>query len=80
MDADNDKFEFDMDIVKAALSRPRTIHRERGTMVDCVQDLFTRVGKNLSREESTKVKEVLVEYNETTFHDPEKPLMRTDTI
>ncbi len=27
-----------------------------------------------------KVKELLVERNETTFHDPEKPLTQTDTI
>ncbi len=27
-----------------------------------------------------KVKELLVEHSETTFHDPEKPLTRTDTI
>ncbi len=27
-----------------------------------------------------KVKELLVEHNETTFHDPEKPLTRTNTI
>ncbi len=26
------------------------------------------------------VKELLVEHNETTFHDPEKPLTRTNTI
>ncbi len=33
-----------------------------------------------SPEESAKVKELLVEHNETTYHDPEKPLTRTDTI
>ncbi len=33
-----------------------------------------------SPEESDKVKELLVEHNETTFHYPEKPLTRTDTI
>ncbi len=26
------------------------------------------------------MKELLVEHNETTFHDPEKPLTRTDKI
>ncbi len=31
-------------------------------------------------EESAKLKELLVEHNETTFHDPEKPLTRTNTI
>ncbi len=36
--------------------------------------------KNLSPEESANVKEVLVIHNETTFHYPEKPLTRTDTI
>ncbi len=54
--------------------------REKGTLIDCVQDLFLRASKNLSPEESARVKEVLVKHNETTFDDPEKPLLRTDTI
>ncbi len=49
-------------------------------MIDCVHDLYLRASKNLSPEESAKVKEFLVENNETTFHDPEKPLTRTDKI
>ncbi len=49
-------------------------------MIDHVHDLYVRASKNLSPEESAKVKELLVEHNETTFHDPEKPLTRTDTI
>ncbi len=48
-------------------------------MINCVHDLYVRAIKNLSPE-SDKVKELLVEHNETTFHDPEKPLTRTDTI
>ncbi len=69
-----------MDIVEAPLSRPRAIPREKGTLYDCVQDLLARASKNLSHEESAKVKEFLVEHNETTFDDPEKLLSRTDTI
>ncbi len=50
-------------------------------MIDCVHDLLVRASsKKISPEESAKVKELLVEHNETTFHDPEKPLTRTDTI
>ncbi len=41
---------------------------------------FIRASKNLSIEESAKVKLYLVKHNETIFHDPEKPLTRTDTI
>ncbi len=42
MDADEDQFELDIDIVEAQLSRPRTIPRGKGTLIDCVQNLFTR--------------------------------------
>ncbi len=69
-----------MDIVEAPLSRPQSIPREKGKMLQYVHDLFIRYSKNLSHEVSAKVKELLVEHNETTFHDPEKPLTGTDTI
>ncbi len=42
-------------------------------------ELYIRASKNISIEESTKVKELLVEHNKTTLHDPEKPLTRTNT-
>ncbi len=80
MEAEEEEFDHDMDIVEAPLSRIQVIPREKGTMLQCIHDLFVRAGKNLSHEESVKVKELLVEHNETTFHDPEKPLTRTDTI
>ncbi len=76
MEADDDNFELGMDIVEDPLSRTRVIPMEKGTMLE----LFTWSSKNLSPEESEKVKEVLVEHNETIFHDPEKILTRTDTI
>ncbi len=50
------------------------------TMLDCVQELYVRARKNLSITERGKMKELLVEHNETTFHDPEKLLTRTNTI
>ncbi len=46
----------------------------------CVDWLYVRASKNLSIKGSAKVKELLVEHNETTFHDHEKPLTRTNTI
>ncbi len=58
MDADDDKFELDLDIVEALLSKPRTIPREKRTKLDCVQDLFTWASKNLSPEESATVRSV----------------------
>ncbi len=80
MDAEEEEFDHDMKIVEAPLARPKAISREKGTMIDCVHDLLIRVSKSLSPEETAKVKEFLVEHNETIFHDPEKPLIRTDTI
>ncbi len=49
-------------------------------MHKCVHELYIRASKNLSIEESAKVKELLVEHKKTTFHDPEKPLTRANTI
>ncbi len=63
-----------MDIVEALLSQPRA----KGILINCVQDLLARASKHLSIEESAKVKALLVEHNETTFHDHDKPLTRTD--
>ncbi len=82
MDAEGNDFDVDMDIIiiKPPLARPPEILREKGTMLKCVHDLYIRASKNLSPKESAKVKKLLVEHNETTFHDPEKPLTRTDKI
>ncbi len=80
MDAEEDQFNLDMDLVEAPLSRPMTIPREKGILIDCAQDLFTLASTNLSPKESANVKEVLFKHNETTFHDPVNPFMRTDTI
>ncbi len=79
MDAE-EEVDLNMDIIEPPLARPLEIPWEKGTMLKCVHDLYVRASKNLSPEESAKVKELLVEHNETTFHDPEKPLTRTDTI
>ncbi len=49
-------------------------------MLKGVHVLYVRPSKNFSTKESAKVKELLVEHNETTFHDPEKPLTKTNTI
>ncbi len=49
-------------------------------MIDCVHDLLVRASKNLCPKDSAKVKELLIKHSETSFHDPEKPLTRTDTI
>ncbi len=49
-------------------------------MLKGVHDLYVRASKNLPVTESMKVKELLVEHNETTFHDPEKTLTTTNTI
>ncbi len=49
-------------------------------MLKCVHEFYMRASKNLYVEESAKVIELLVEHNKTTFHDPEKPLTRTNTI
>ncbi len=80
MDAEEKEFDFDMDIIEPPLARPQEIPREKGTMQKCVHDLYVKASKTLSPQERAKVTELLVEHNETTFHDPEKPLTRTNTI
>ncbi len=80
MDAEEKEFDLDMDIIEPSLARPEGIPREKGTMLKCVHDLYVRASKNLSPEEIAKMKKLLVDPNETTFHDPEKPLTRTNTI
>ncbi len=80
MDAEEKEFDLDMDIIEPPLARPQEILREKGMMLKCVHELYIRASKNLSVQESAKVKELLVEHNETIFHDPEKPLTRTNTI
>ncbi len=80
MEAEEKEFDLDMDIIEPPLARLQEILREKGTMLKCVYDLYIRASKNLSVKESAKVKELLVEHSETTFHDPEKPLTRTNTI
>ncbi len=69
-----------MEIIERPLARPQEILRKKGTMLKCIHDLYVRASKNLSPQERAKVKEWLVEHNETTFHDPGKPLTRTNTI
>ncbi len=59
MDREEEEFHLDMEIVEPPLSRPMAIPREKGTMIDCVYDLLVRASKNLSPEESAKVKEWL---------------------
>ncbi len=76
MDAEEKQFDLDMDIIEPPLAIPQEIPREKGTMLKCVLDMYVRASKNLSPQ----VKELLIEHNETTFHDPEKPLTRTNTI
>ncbi len=80
MDAEEKEFDLNMDIIEPPLTSPQEIPREKGTMLKCVHDLYIRTSKNFSVKESANVKELLVEHNETTFHDPEKPLTRTNTI
>ncbi len=79
IDAEEEEFDLNMEIVEAPLAIPKSIPREIGIIINCVHHLLIRASKNLSPEESAKVKELLVEH-ETTFDDPEKPLTRTDTI
>ncbi len=80
MDAEEKEFDLDIEIIEPPLARPQKIPRLKWTMLKCVHDLYVRASKYLSPQESAKVKELLVEHNETTFHDPEKPLTRTNTI
>ncbi len=80
MDAEEKEFDVDMDIFETPLARPQEVSRGKGTMLKCVHDLYVRASKNLSVTESVKVKELLGEHKETTFHDPEKSLSTTNTI
>ncbi len=80
MEAEEKEFDLDMDIIDPPLARPQEVLREKGTMLKGVHDLYVRASKNLSIMESAKVKELLVEHNETTFHDPENTLTTTNTI
>ncbi len=80
MEAEENEFDHDMDIIEPPLARPQEVPREKGTMLKGVHDLYVRASKNLSVTESTKVIELFVEHNETTFHDPEKTLTTTNTI
>ncbi len=77
---EENEFDLDMDIIEPPLARPQEVPREKGMMLKGVHDLYVRANKNLSVMESAKVKELLVEHNETTFHDPEKTLTATNTI
>ncbi len=80
MDVKDKEFYLDMDIIKPPLARPQEVHREKGSMLKCSHDLYIRASKNLSPQDSAKVKELLVKHNETTFHDSDKRLMTTNTI
>ncbi len=55
------EFNLDIDIIEPPLARPQETLREKGTMLKCVHELYIRASKNISIEESTKVKELLVE-------------------
>ncbi len=80
MEAEENEFDLDMDIIEPPLATPQEVPREKGTILKGVHDLYLIASKNLSIMESEKVKELLVEHNETTFHDPEKTLTTTNTI
>ncbi len=80
MDAEEKEYDLDMDIIEPPVARSQEILREKGMMLKCVHELYVRASKNHSIEESAKVKELLVEHNKTTFHDPEKPLTWTNTM
>ncbi len=72
---------LDMDIIEPPLARPQEIPRGKEMMLKCVHELYVQSGRvKTSTEESAKVKELLVEPNETTFHGPEKPLTTMNTI
>ncbi len=58
MDAEDKEFDLDMDIIELPLARPQEVPREKGTMIKCVHDLYIRASKNLSPEESEKVREL----------------------
>ncbi len=67
-----------MDIMEPPLVRPQEIQRLKGTMLNVSMTCTSQ--NNLYVGESAKVKELLVEHNETTFHDHEKSLTRTNTM
>ncbi len=56
MDAEENKFDLDMDIIEPLLDRPQEIPSEKGTMLKCVHDLYIRADKNLSPQERANVK------------------------
>ncbi len=56
MDAKEKEFDLDIDIIEPPLARPQEIQREKGMMLKCVHDLYVRDSKNLSVEESAKVR------------------------
>ncbi len=80
MDAEEKEFDLDMGIIEPPLARPQEVRREKGMMLKGVHDLYVKACKNLFVTESVKVKQLLVEHNKTTFHDPEKTLTTTNTI
>ncbi len=80
MDAEEKELDLDMEIIHPPLARPQEVPREKGTMLKGVHDLYVRASKNLAITESVKVKELLVEHNKTTFHDPEKTLITTNIV
>ncbi len=59
MDAEEEEFDLNMDIVEAPLARPKAIPREKR---DCVYDLLIRGSKNLSPEENVTVTKLLVKH------------------
>ncbi len=73
MEVEEKEFDLDMDIIETSLARPLEIPREKGNMLKSIHDLYIRVSKNFSPQERAKVKELLVEHNETTFMIPRNP-------
>ncbi len=45
MNAEEKEFDLNMDIIEPPLARPQEVLREKGTMLDCVQELYIRASK-----------------------------------
>ncbi len=60
MEAVENEFDLDMDIIEPSLARLQGVPREKGTLLKGVHDLYVRASKNLSVKESVKVKEFIL--------------------
>ncbi len=56
MSVEEKEFDLDMEIIEPPLARPLEVPKEKGTMLDCVQELYIRASKNISITERAKVK------------------------